>query len=853
MKWHTVTVIPSLPEKLKPLQGLARNLWYTWNPEVIDLWRRLDRDLWENCHHNPVRMLSSMSQQQLEEAGRNESFLLHMDRVLEALDQYMNVKTPYSFHLDKGLEPGFLVAYLSMEVGMTEALPIYSGGLGVLSGDHLKSASNLNLPLVGVSLLYKQGYFGQYLNEEGWQQEYYAVNDFENMPVRQEMDAEGNPVEFTLAIQDRTVRVNIYRVEVGRIRLFLLNTNLPENAPEDREITSQLYGGDQDMRFRQEILLGVGGVHALEALGLEPTVFHMNEGHSAFSGLERMRRLIKRGGLSLEAAKEVVKSNSVFTTHTPVPAGNDYFPPDLMGKYFGKYAEDLGLSFNECLALGRLNPENNQEAFCMTMLAIRLSNYRNGVSKLHREVSRGMWKGLWPAFPERDVPIVSVTNGVHIPSYISQEIADLYNRYLGPRWIEDPDNEKVWERVDLIPDTELWRTHERRRERLIAFARRRVKEQLVRRGELPSEIKRAEDVLNPEALTICFARRFATYKRGDLLFRDAKRLAGILNDAERPVQIIFAGKAHPQDMAGKAIIKNIVRHIHEETFRYRVVFLEDYDINIARYMVQGADVWLNTPRRPMEACGTSGMKAVANGALHMSILDGWWAEGYSPGAGWAIGAGEEYEDTEYQDEIESRAMYELLEREVIPAFYARTRDGTPREWIRMMKASMRRLCPIFNTHRMLEDYVDGFYVPAAVLHQKMQHERNQTAESFAEWKQKVQRHWKEVRIQELKLEDGRAEIPVGKAMPIQARIGLGQLEPGDVSVDLYYGPMDGDGDLVSALTESMALDGASGEGGHVYRVTVPFKESGKFGFMLRIMPKHRLLVHSADMGLVVWG
>jgi len=853
MKWHTVTVIPSLPEKLKPLQGLARNLWYTWNPEVIDLWRRLDRDLWENCHHNPVRMLSSMSQQQLEEAGRNESFLLHMDRVLEALDQYMNVKTPYSFHLDKGLEPGFLVAYLSMEVGMTEALPIYSGGLGVLSGDHLKSASNLNLPLVGVSLLYKQGYFGQYLNEEGWQQEYYAVNDFENMPVRQETDAEGNPVEFTLAIQDRTVRVNIYRVEVGRIRLFLLNTNLPENAPEDREITSQLYGGDQDMRFRQEILLGVGGVHALEALGLEPTVFHMNEGHSAFSGLERMRRLIKRGGLSLEAAKEVVKSNSVFTTHTPVPAGNDYFPPDLMGKYFGKYAEDLGLSFNECLALGRLNPENNQEAFCMTMLAIRLSNYRNGVSKLHREVSRGMWKGIWPAFPERDVPIVSVTNGVHIPSYISQEIADLYNRYLGPRWIEDPDNEKVWERVDLIPDTELWRTHERRRERLIAFARRRVKEQLVRRGELPSEIKRAEDVLNPEALTICFARRFATYKRGDLLFRDAKRLAGILNDAERPVQIIFAGKAHPQDMAGKAIIKNIVRHIHEETFRYRVVFLEDYDINIARYMVQGADVWLNTPRRPMEACGTSGMKAVANGALHMSILDGWWAEGYSPGAGWAIGAGEEYEDTEYQDEIESRAMYELLEREVIPAFYARTRDGTPREWIRMMKASMRRLCPIFNTHRMLEDYVDGFYVPAAVLHQKMQHERNQTAESFAEWKQKVQRHWKEVRIQELKLEDGRAEIPAGKAMPIQARIRLGQLGPEDVSVDLYYGPMDGDGDLVSALTESMALDGASGEDGHVYRATVPFKESGKFGFMLRIMPKHRLLVHSADMGLVVWG
>ncbi len=853
MNWHTVTVVPSLPEKLKPLQRLAQNLWYTWHPDVIELWRRLDRDLWEKCHHNPVCMLSRMSQQQLEEAEKNESFLLHMDRVMEALDQYMYVKTPYSFHLEKNLDPGFLVAYFSMEFGLTEALPIYSGGLGVLSGDHLKSASNLNLPLVGLGLLYKKGYFGQYLNEEGWQQEYYAINDFENLPVQQEKDEAGNPVEFSLWIRDRRVRVNIYRVQVGRIPLFLLNTNLADNPPEDREITAQLYGGDQDMRFRQEILLGVGGVRALELLGLEPTVFHMNEGHSAFSGLERIRKLMKREGLSLGAAKEIVKSNAVFTTHTPVPAGNDYFSPDLMGRYFGRYADELGVSFHDFMALGRQNPDNHQEAFCMTALAIHLSNYRNGVSELHRDVSREMWKGIWPAFPKRDVPIVSVTNGVHIPSYISQEMGDLYNRYLGPRWIEDPDNQKVWERVDLIPDTELWRTHERRRERLVAFARGRLKEQLLRRGELPSEMKRAEDVLNSEVLTICFSRRFATYKRGDLLFRDAERLARILNDPERPVQIIFAGKAHPQDMAGKAIIKNIVQHVHTEEFRYRVVFLEDYDINIARYMVQGADVWLNTPRRPMEACGTSGMKAVANGALHMSVLDGWWAEGYSPGCGWAIGAGEEYEDTVYQDEIESRAIYELLEWEVIPAFYTRARDGTPREWIRMMKASMRSLCPIFNTHRMLEDYVDGFYVPAAMLHQKMQRERQQTAESFAGWKQKVYRHWREVRIQEVKREDGRDEIQVGKAMPVEARIHLGALQPEDICVDLYYGPIDPDGDLVKALSEKMSTDGAPGEDGYVYRGTIPFSESGKFGFMLRIMPRHSLLVHPEDMGLVVWG
>jgi starch phosphorylase len=794
-----------------------------------------------------------MSQQQLDEASKNESFLLHMDRVQEALDQYMEVKTPYSYHLEKNLEPNFLVAYFSMEFGLTEALPIYSGGLGVLSGDHVKSASNLNLPFVGLGLLYKKGYFGQYLNEEGWQQEYYVVNDFENMPVDPERDAQGNPIEFSLEIADRSVRINIYRVQVGRIALYLLNTNLPENAPEDRELTAQLYGGDQDMRLRQEMLLGMGGIRALDALGLEPTVFHMNEGHSAFSGLERMRNLMKGEGLSFAGAQEVVKSNSVFTTHTPVPAGNDYFSAELMGKYFGRYADELGIPFNDFMALGRQDPGNNQEAFCMTVLAIHLSNYRNGVSKLHKEVSREMWKGIWPAFPKRDVPIVSVTNGVHIPSYISQEMADLYNRYLGPRWIEDPDNQKVWERVDLIPDTELWRTHERRRERLIAFARRRLKEQTVRRGELPSEIKHAEDVLNPEALTICFSRRFATYKRGDLLFRDAERLARILNDPERPVQIIFAGKAHPQDMAGKAIIKNIIQHVHEEEFRYKVVFLEDYDINIARYMVQGADVWLNTPRRPMEACGTSGMKAVANGALHMSVLDGWWAEGYESGCGWAIGAGEEYEDTQYQDEIESRAIYEILEREAIPAFYVRTRDGTPREWIRMMKVSMRRLCPIFNTHRMLEDYVDGFYVPAAVLDQKMQHDKKQTAESFAEWKQKVQSHWRDIKIQEVQLADGQGEIPVGKALPVQARILLGQLKPEDIWVDLYYGPMDADGDLTKALTEPMTTDGASAEAEHTYRATVPFKESGRFGFVLRIMPKHPLLVHPTDMGLVVWG
>ena len=853
MRYHTVTVVPSLPERLRPLQRLARNLWYTWNPEVIELWRRLDSDLWEEVNHNPVRMLGRISQEKLQELMLNESFLLQMDRVDEAFERYLEIKTPYSFHLDKNLHPSFRVAYFSMEYGLSESVPIYSGGLGVLSGDHLKSASNLSLPLVGVGLLYKEGYFGQYLNKEGWQQEYYAVNDFDNMAVSQEKDDQGHPIEFALEIGDRTVMVDIWRVQVGRVPLYLLNTNLPKNPPEDRAITAQLYGGDREMRIRQEILLGIGGMRALTRLGIEPTVFHMNEGHSAFAGLERIRRLVKEEGLSVEAAQEVVRSNTVFTTHTPVPAGNDCFSPDLMERFFRKHREELGVSMPQFLSLGRQNPLNDQEAYCMTVLAIRLSSFRNGVSRLHRQVSQEMWQAIWPGFSAKDVPIVAVTNGVHIPSYLSMEMADLFNRYLGPRWIENPDNEKVWERVQRIPDTELWRTHERRRERLIDFARRRLKQQLIRRGALPSEVKESEDVLSPEALTICFARRFATYKRGDLLFRDPDRLARILNNRERPVQVILAGKAHPQDVEGKAIIKNIIRFAQREEFRYRVLFIEDYDINVARYLVQGADVWLNTPRRPLEACGTSGMKAVANGALHLSTLDGWWEECYSPSRGWAIGAGEHYTDTAYQDEIENRALYELLEREVVPLFYERSRDGTPRGWIEMMKNSMLNLCPRYNTHRMLEDYVDQFYIPAFEVYQEIQKTEKKPAEALAAWKRKVRKKWREIAVVNLETPQEGEEFAVGTDFSVGAHIALGGLQPEDVQVGLYYGPLNADEELTETHTEVMRFESKIDDNKCLFRGTIPFRHTGKLGFAVRILPRHPLLVHPIDMGLVAWG
>lgn len=852
-QWHSFTVVPSLPERLAPLERLAWNLWYTWNPEAIELWRRLDRDLWEQAYHNPVRMLGMISQEKLEEAAHNESFLSEMEQVAESLDRYMESKATYAFRLEKRLDPSFRVAYFSAEYGLTECLPCYSGGLGVLSGDHLKSASNLNLPLVGIGILYQKGYFGQYLNVEGWQQEYYVSNDFENMPTRQEKDASGNPVRFPLQIGDHTVQVEIWRVQVGRVPLFLLTTNLPENAPEDREISMRLYGGDRDMRIRQEILLGMGGVKALETLGIEVTVIHMNEGHSAFAGLARIRSLMEKEKLSFDAAFEVVKSNTVFTTHTPVPAGNDYFDPGLVAKYFKSYADSLGIPFSQFIGLGRKEPSNEQEPFCMTVLAIRLSNYRNGVSELHRSVSRELWQGVWPGFPKSDLPITSVTNGVHIPSYLSKEMSDLFTRYLGPLWIEEADNQKVWERVDRIPDTELWRTHERRRERLIAFARRRLREQLQRRGALPSEIREADDVLDPEALTIGFARRFASYKRGDLLLRDPDRLAKILNNPGRPVQVIFAGKAHPQDMEGKAIIKNIISHARQDRFRYRMVFIEDYDLNVARYLVQGADLWVNVPRRPLEACGTSGMKAVANGALHMSVLDGWWAEGYAPSLGWAIGFGEQYADPHYQDEIESRNLYELLEKEVIPLFYDRARDGTPKKWIEMMKASMRHLCPVFNTHRMLEDYMEKFYLSCADMYREMTRDIRKTAESFTAWKEHVLRNWKDLAIRTIHTRNGMGGLPVGSGLEVEAKIDLGNLRPEDIRVDLYFGFLNTDGDLVERNVVPMVYETGGREDGYLYRGSIPCNQTGKMGFAVRILPKHPLLVHPADMGLVLWG
>lgn len=855
---RTFTVIPSLPAKLERLRELAYNLWWCWNLEAIDLFRRLDRELWEESGHNPVLMLGTIEQEQLEEAAEEEGFLAQLERVYQNFERYIKSQNTW-YGKTRGAPTTSLaeesrvpyIAYFSAEFGLTDCISNYAGGMGILAGDHLKAASDLGLPLVGVGLLYQEGYFRQYLNRDGWQRELYPENDFYNMPIQLELREDGTPLTIQVDFPGRKVTAQVWRAQVGRVPLFLLDTNTPANSRQDQNITDELYGGDLEMRIQQEIMLGIGGLRALEAMGIRPTVCHMNEGHSAFLALERIRILMEEQGLSFAEAREAVSAGNIFTTHTPVPAGIDRFPPELMDKYFSAYYRKLGLSREEFLALGRENPADSQEPFCMAVLALRLTAHTNGVSRLHGQVSRRMWKGIWPGVPEDEVPITWITNGVHTPSWTSFDMASLYDRYLGPRWLERPDDPTIWERVDEIPDEELWRTHERRRERLIAVVRRRLRQQLERQEASPSEIERADDVLDPKALTIGFARRFATYKRATLILRDPDRLARILNDQDRPVQIIFAGKAHPKDHPGKELIQQIVRLSQREEFRQRIVFIEDYDMCIARYLVQGVDIWLNTPLRLREASGTSGMKAAANGAINMSTLDGWWDEAFQPHAGWAIGRGEVYEDLNYQNDIESKAIYELLEKEVVPLFYDRNSRGLPHKWIALMKAAVRAICPVFNTNRMVREYAERFYLPAAQRYERLAEGDMARAKALAQWKSFLHTHWPEIRVDSVEA-DIPAQIKVGTELQVRAQVYLGVLEPKDVTVQLYYGPLDTKGEISKGEAIAMRWEESTGEGNHVFVGFISARASGRYGYAVRILPQHEDLNHPYEPGLILW-
>jgi len=847
MNISTYTVKPKLPPVLKPLEEIAHNLWLSWNYDAVQLFIRLDYECWLESHQSPVRTLGMVSQERLAQTAKDDSYLAALKEVYGRFQQYKKRETWYrGNHKD-------VVAYFSMEYGMDASLPIYSGGLGILSGDHMKTSSDMDLPLVGIGLLYRQGYFKQMLNADGYQQESYPENDWYNMPVERRNGRDGQPIKITVDLAGKQAVAQIWEVKVGRASLYLLDTNIDENTQDIRNITAALYGGDKETRMQQEILLGIGGIRALRALGINPAATHMNEGHSAFLGLERVREIMGERSFTFEEAREAIWPTNIFTTHTPVPAGNERFDIPMMEKYFSSWPQVLGISWNDFIGLGRINTGDDRETFCMTVLALKMAAYANGVAKLHGVVSRDMWKGLWPGLPLNEIPIGHVTNGVHTRTWVSSGMLDLLDRYFGPQFEDKPTELSIWERMDRISDEELWRTHERRRERLVAFARERIREQYKRTGAVERRIRQAEDVLSPYALTLCFARRFATYKRGNLLLRDPERLLRLVRDNDRPIQLIFAGKAHPHDMPGKELIREIIHFADKYDVSSRIVFVENYDMSVAKYLTSGGDVWLNTPRRPMEASGTSGMKAAMNGVLNCSILDGWWDEAYNPEVGWAIGHGEQYNDEKLQDDIESKALYDLLEREIIPMFYDRGRDGLPRQWIKMMKDCMMKIGQSMSSHRMLMDYSNQFYFPALKNYRRFNRDDYAEAKSLAAYFNKLQQSWNSLKIVRIE-SNAKHVMQRGDMLTVTAYLDLGGISPNELQVELYHGTIS---NQTSGINSSEAKKAEmkwirNEDNLNLYQIRVECTDTGMQGHTVRIMPKHEALVHPYRCGLIKW-
>ena len=697
-----------LPAELKPLETMAYNLWFLWIFSSTAFYKNINEKLWEESEHNPLAVISALTMDDCKRLMDDDVFMASLNDVYENFQQYMSL--PRWFNKAHKDASDMLVAYFSAEYGIHESVQLYSGGLGILSGDHCKSTSDMGIPLVAVGLLYRNGYFHQYMNSDGWQQERYPYNEFYLMPLIRAEDKNGKQITLEMKIGERNVKIRVWKLKVGLMEIVLLDTDVPENHPDDRIITGKLYDGDSNMRIRQEIVLGVAGVRALAAMGLQPTVYHLNEGHPAFVSIERLKQLIEQG-IDFRLATEIVRKSTLFTTHTPVPAGFDVFSIDQIKQYLSGIYEPVGINLNMLMSFGRKDRSNTNEPFNMAVCGIHLSTYRNGVAKLHGKVSREMFHSMWSQAILSQVPIGHVTNGVHLPTFMSSDMKNILSRYVSEDWASKPYDFDIWEKVNNIPDIVLFDMKRNQRERLVSFIRRTVKETIHKNGGSASELLAAEDILNPNALTIGFARRFATYKRGYLLFMDEERLKRLFSNPERPIQFIIAGKAHPKDNEGKEIIKKIIHIAKKPEFRKHIVFIEDYDIEVARYMTRGVDIWLNNPRRPMEASGTSGMKASANGALNLSILDGWWDEGFNAKNGWAIGAGEEYPDSGYQDYVESMEIYNTLEKDIIPVFYAKDKSGMPREWLKMVKENLRTVPSYFNTSRMLMDYADQYYVP----------------------------------------------------------------------------------------------------------------------------------------------
>ena len=844
---HTVVVEPALPAPLEPLLVIANNLYWTWNTDARALFERIDRARWEANGHNPLQLLQLTPAAELDRLAADDGFRLHLHRVSEAMAAYLSrparLTVPGTSHQQ-------IIAYFSLEFALTESLPNYSGGLGVLAGDHLKSASDLGLPLVGVGLLYHEGYFQQALGPDGWQHEEYREIDGASQPLRCLRGSDGAPLAVAVPFNGRDVVAWVWRIEVGQTPLLLLDTNVKANSPADRNISARLYGGDLDMRIQQEILLGIGGVRALSALGLHPAVCHMNEGHSALLGLERIRMLMEETNSSFQEARLPVTAATVFTTHTAVAAGIDLFPPELIEKHLSHYYSALGMDEDTFAGLGRVDPSDRNEPFSMALLGLRLSGYRNGVSKLHRTVSRQLWNSAWPSLPDNQVPINSITNGVHLPTWVSHEIGELFDRYVGPQWRDDPSDPAQWARVHGIADEELWGAHERQRRMLLTRVREQSSEAAARRGLSSSESALGKP-LDPHALTLGFARRFAGYKRATLLFRDPARLAALVNNPERPVQFIFAGKAHPRDEPAKELIREVQQFSRRPEFRDRLVLLEGYDVDLARSLVQGCDIWLNTPLRPLEASGTSGMKAVANGALHCSVLDGWWYEAFRPRLGWAIGRDRIDDDPKVQDAFDAESLYDLLENEISQSFYERDSDGIPRDWVQRMKGSIAAYAPLFNTSRMVSEYATHAYAPAAKSWHRLRESQMAPARHQADWLRRVTSGWGAIRV--ISVEDNCAEIlRASESVNVNVHVHLGALTTQDVTIDVLYGATSPSGEMLDVREAPLAHKGQGDDGTWSYAGCFAPAEGGRVGYAVRLLPHHPGLHDPFAAGLVCW-
>lgn len=843
----TFAVTPALPDELQPLLRLARNFYWTWNTNASALFEEIDAEAWRDSAHNALKVLQGCTAERLEELRGDEGFLTRLQDVMERFDAYLAREPRLRV---EGTDAEQVIGYFSLEFALAESLPNYSGGLGVLAGDHLKSASDLGLPFVGVGLLYHEGYFTQRLAPDGWQHEDYHHLDLASQPLRRIRDAAGNVVEVRVPIAGQDVRAVLWELNVGKTRLILLDTDIEGNSTADREICGRLYGGDFQLRLRQEMVLGIGGVRALHALGLRPAVCHMNEGHSALLALERIRMLMETTGATFEEARLPVSAATVFTTHTAVAAGIDLFPPDLVEGLLGDYYRSMGLDSRTFIGLGRMDANNDGEPFSMALLGLRLSGHSNGVSQLHGRISRKLWQDAWPDFPEEDVPIGAVTNGVHLPTWVNHEIGLLYDRAMGAGWRDNPDHAEMWGRVHDIPDRELWEVHQEQRRRLIRRAREQHEAAAARNGLATSDLSAARE-LDPEVLTVGFARRFAGYKRATLLLRDIERLERLVNNPERPVQFIFAGKAHPRDEWAKQLIREVQQASMRPELRGRVVLLDHYDVGLARVLVQGCDVWLNTPLRPLEASGTSGMKAIANGALQASVMDGWWWEAYRPGLGWAIGHERIDDSPEVQDVFDSASLYDLFEGEIARAFYSRDEDGVPHAWVKRMKDSIAAFAPRFTTSRMVRDYASSSYAPAAAGWARLKADNLRPAKVLAGWLDMVRANWPSVQVYAVK-DDAADEVAAGAHMTVHARVWGARLAPNDLRVEAVQGVIDTDGNLEPASTTQLTLTGRDEEGAFLYGGELSVSGGGRMGYTIRVTPYHPDLQNALATGLVRW-